>query len=473
MTLRLLDFRRISPRLLPFADVATADLPLGRLLRLSLFQVSVGMAVVLLTGTLNRVMIVEMSVPTALVAAMISLPLLFAPARALIGFRSDEHRSLLGWRRVPYIWFGTLLQFGGLAIMPFALLLLSEGGNGPSWAGEAGAALAFLMVGAGLHTTQTAGLALACDLAPREARPRVVALLYVMLLIGMVASALLFGRLLMDFTNVKLIQVIQGAALATMALNLLALWKQEARRPDLTAPTRPRRSFADAWAALTADRAATRLLVATALGTAGFSMQDVLLEPYGGEILGLSVGRTTELTALLAGGTLAGFAIAARQMGRAADPHRLAAWGVLVGIGAFALITFAAPLSVPALFQVGVALIGLGGGLFVVSTLTAAMALGDGAHSGLALGAWGAVHASAAGLAIAVGGAVRDVVGTLSASGRLGQALADPSVAYSVVYHIEIALLFVTLVAIGPLVRYRIEPAAPPRTPFGLAELPS
>jgi hypothetical protein len=39
------------------------ELPLGRLLRLSLFQVSVGMAVVLLTGTLNRVMILELGVP--------------------------------------------------------------------------------------------------------------------------------------------------------------------------------------------------------------------------------------------------------------------------------------------------------------------------------------------------------------------------------------------------------------------------
>jgi MFS transporter, BCD family, chlorophyll transporter len=98
-------------RLLPFADAATTELPLGQLLRLSLFQVSVGMAAVLLTGTLNRVMIVELNMSASLVAVMVSLPLLFAPLRALIGFKSDNHVSLLGWKRVPYIWFGTLLQF--------------------------------------------------------------------------------------------------------------------------------------------------------------------------------------------------------------------------------------------------------------------------------------------------------------------------------------------------------------------------
>jgi BCD family chlorophyll transporter-like MFS transporter len=72
----------LGPRFLPFADAATAELPLGRLLRLSLFQVSVGMAVVLLNGTLNRVMIVELGVPTALVALMVSLA---APLRAVPG----------------------------------------------------------------------------------------------------------------------------------------------------------------------------------------------------------------------------------------------------------------------------------------------------------------------------------------------------------------------------------------------------
>ncbi|MFN5701276.1 MAG: PucC family protein, partial [Betaproteobacteria bacterium] len=98
----------LGPRFLPFADVASADLPLSRLLRLSLFQVSVGMALVLMMGTLNRVMIVELGVAPSLVALMVALPVLYAPFRALVGFRSDHHRAALGWRRVPFIWRGTM-----------------------------------------------------------------------------------------------------------------------------------------------------------------------------------------------------------------------------------------------------------------------------------------------------------------------------------------------------------------------------
>ncbi len=462
----------VGPEFLPFADAAGGDLPLRRLLRLSLFQVSVGMAVVLLNGTLNRVMILELGVPASLVALMIALPLVFAPLRALIGFRSDTHRSALGWRRVPFIWMGTLLQFGGLAIMPFALILLSGDTRGPEYIGQVGAALAFLLVGAGLHTTQTAGLALATDLAPRAARPRVVALLYVMLLVGMVASALAFGGLLAEFSQFRLIQVIQGTALLTMVLNCIALWKQEARDPARAVADEPRPSFLHAWRAFAGQRRTRRFLVAVGLGTAAFSMQDVLLEPYGGEILNLGVAATTQLTAFLAGGTLVAFAIAARLLTRGTDPHRLAASGALFGIGAFAAVVFAAPLESAALFRCGAALIGFGGGLFSVGSLTAAMALDHGDRSGLALGAWGAVQATAAGVAIAVGGALRDLVSTLGASGLLGEALAGPAVGYSFVYHVEIGLLFITLVIIGPLVRATQPGRRVPATRFGLAEFP-
>ncbi len=462
---------RIAPKYLPFADVASADLPLSRLLRLSLFQVSVGMALVLLNGTLNRVMVVEMGVPTWLVALMVSLPLVFAPLRALIGFRSDHHRSALGWRRVPYIWFGTLMQFGGLAMMPFALLLLASGENAPPLAGEFGAAIAFLLVGAGMHTTQTAGLALATDLAPEEARPRVVALLYVTLLLGMFGSALVFGALLHDFTSQQLIQVIQGAAAATMVFNIIALWKQEARDPGRNRDT-DKPSFRLAWGEFIQGGRASRLLVTVALGTAGFGMQDILLEPYGGEVLALSVSATTVLTAILAAGTLAAFALAARLLGRGYDAYRLSGYGALIGIAAFAAVIMSAPLGSALVFRAGTALIGFGGGLFAVGTLTAAMSMAHSGQSGLALGAWGAVQATALGTSIALGGALRDLFSRWAVEGALGPALTGPSVGYAFVYHLEILLLFATLIAVGPLVRRTGATMTQSPSRLGLTELP-
>lgn len=464
---------RVGASMLPFADAATKELPLSRLLRLSLFQISVGMAAVLLTGTLNRVMIAELGVSAALVALMVGLPLVFAPLRALIGFKSDHHISVIGWRRVPYIWFGSLLQYGGLAIMPFALILMAGGETGgPAWFGTAVSAVAFLLVGAGLHTTQTAGLALATDLADDENRPRVVALLFVMLLVGMLISAIIVGILLSDFTQTKLVRVVQGAAGVGMVLNIIALWRQEARAPNTTGKREDSPAFSDAWAAFLKGGNPIRLLVAVGLGSAAFSMQDVLLEPYGGEVLGLSVAGTTVLTALWAAGMLAGFAFAAKRLTNGFDPHRLAAIGMVIGVFAFAAVVFSAPLNSPLVFRTGTVLIGLGGGLFAVGTLTAAMELGENGGSGLALGAWGAVQATAAGVAMALGGSVRDVVSVLAETGQLGPALQDPAVGYSAVYHLEIALLFMALIAIGPLARHGVAATPPSSRKFGIAEFP-
>ena len=448
----------LGPGFLPFADAATADVPLSRLLRLSLFQVSVGMAMVLIVGTLNRVMIVELGVPASVVAVMISLPVLYAPFRTLVGFRSDTHRSALGWKRVPFIWMGTMLQFGGLAIMPFALLVLSGGGNAaawPAWIGPLAAGLAFLLVGAGLHTIQTAGLALATDLVPVESQPAVVGLMYVMLLFGTVVSAVIFGLVLVDFTPGRLVQVIQGAAVTTLVLNIVALWKQETRRPPRNVggtPPRARPSFLHAWRSFISGDSAIRRLSAIALGTMAFTMQDVLLEPYGGQVLDMSVAQTTLLTATLAGGGLLGFAFASRTLSRGADPFRMSAAAALVGIPAFEIVITAGPLHSLPLFVAGVFLLGFGSGVFGHGTLTASMRLAPREQIGLALGAWGAAQATAAGVGVALGGIIRDLVAALAAREMLGPGLAGPATGYMAVYCIEIALLIATVVVMVPLI---------------------
>lgn len=449
---RVRAWNQLVARLLPFSDVASADLPLARLMRLSLFQVSVGMAVVLLNGTLNRVLVVEMGVATWLVALMVSLPLVFAPLRALIGHRSDYHHSAFGLRRVPYLWMGTLLQFGGFAIMPFALILLADDSNRLQILGQGFSALSFLLVGAGLHTTQTAGLALATDLAPEDSRPRVVALLYVTLLLGMGACAYLFGELLRDFNQAKLISVVQGAAIATIFLNLTALWKQEAIDLKRAAEPVERPPFGEAWRDFIRGGTAGRLLIAVGLGTAGFTMQDILLEPFGGQVLHLSVSQTTMLTGIWALGTLVAFSLASWRLGRGGDPYRLATAGVIVGIFAFGAVIGASAVDSGWLFRSGAGLIGFGGGLFSVGTLIAAMSLADREHRGLALGAWGAVQATAAGVAIAFGGALKDVVAGLAARhASFGLDIGALSLGYGTVYVLEILLLFVALPVIMTL----------------------
>jgi len=141
-----------------------------------------------------------------------------------------------------------------------------------------------------------------------------------------------------------------------------------------------------------------------------------------------------------------------------------------MGVAAVAAVTRAAPLESATLFGRGTAAIGLGGGLFGVGVLTAAMDLGGKDRAGLALGAWGAVQATAMGGGIALGGFIRDGVAALAAQGALGPALTGPAIGYGVVYNLEILLLFAALIAIGPLVGGRARAGTENR--FGLAEFP-
>ncbi|KPF43463.1 BCD family MFS transporter [Rhizobium sp. AAP43] len=465
-------WQMMGTRFMPFADAATVEMPLSRLLRLSLFQVSAGCVLVLLTGTLNRVLIVELGVSVALVSAVVAIPVLAAPLRLLFGYRSDTYKSVLGWRRVPYVWLGSLLQFGGLAIMPFALLLLQSQTVGPEWAGAAGVSLAFILTGFGMHMAQTAGLALATDLVPEAKRPRVVALLYFMLLAGMIGASSFYSVVLVDFSPKMLIQVIQGTALLTIVINVIAIWKQEARDARRTAVDRDLVSFIDALDDYRSAPGVMRLLLAVAIGSAAFSMQDILLEPYGGEILGLSVGETTRLTGLWALGTMAGFGWAAHSLQGGVQVYRVAARGLLAGICAFSAVIFASPLGLTALFHIGAFGIGLGGGLFAVGTMIAAMGISERSDSGLVVGAWGAVQATAIGASMLAGGVIKNTINALALNGSLGEAMMTPAAGYVVVYQFEIVLLFLCLAVIGPLAGRRYHRDYLNNTRFGLAEMP-
>ena len=299
---------------------------------------------------------------------------------------------------------------------------------------------------------QTVGLALATDLVKDEDHPKVVGLMYVMLLIGMVASALVYGHLLETYTPGRLIQVIQGTAVLTVGLNLFAVWKLESRDRDRARQmeTLPPVAFRDAWANLIARPGALRLLAVIGLGTLGFGMADVLLEPYGGQALGFTVAETTKLTALLAGGTLIGFASASRALGSGRNPSLLAIIGAAIGVPGFAAIILSSSVYGPLLFVAGTFATGIGAGLFGHATLTATLRLAPKDQIGLPLGAWGGVQATCAGLGVALGGVARDALVAMPAFSGLGA-----HTPYNLVFTAEIIFLGLAVFVALPLVLVR------------------
>ena len=294
--------------------------------------------------------------------------------------------------------------------------------------------------------------------------------MYVMLLLGSIVSALIFGALLANFTPGRLVQVIQGCG----RRHPCAQWHRRVEaggaRPvqaRAAAGNRTRASRNPGPASSPGDKALRRLM-AVGLGTLAFSMQDVMLEPYGGQILGLD--RVAHDAADGRDGRAAAWSGSASpptcsSRGFDAVPHGLlsAPW---LAFRPSCMVIAAAPLRIcRLLFGLGTLLIGFGAGLFGHGTLTATMNYAPPDQRGLALGAWGAVQATAAGIGVALGGIIRDV---LLAAGPAGAGTALTP--YVSVYVIEVILLLTAIVVMFQLVRRpdlrsNAEPTAPPRTP--------
>ena len=77
-----------------------------------------------------------------------------------------------------------------------------------------------------------------------------------MLLVGMMFARFRDRGLLMDYSATMLVQVIQGCAVLTIILNVIALWKQEARNYCSDCADRETPGlFSDLWQSLRARRA--------------------------------------------------------------------------------------------------------------------------------------------------------------------------------------------------------------------------
>ena len=262
--------------------------------------------------------------------------------------------------------------------------------------------------------------------------------------------------MLADFSAPRLIQLIQSAAIICVVFNAIAAWKQEARsaarRPNQRANNDP--TFAQAWATFCAGPNTLRRLDDRRTWERWhLPCPRFCWNPTEAKILQWSVASTTKLTALLAFGSLLGLAYGSYVLKAGVNPYRIAFGAAAVGIPAFALVILAAPLQVDAAFLAGNLAIGFGAALFAHATLTATMTQAPSEQSGLALGAWGAVQATAAGIAMALGVLLRDLVDLSGAVQAPVLGVSDAAAGYLAVYALEIGLLLITLAATLPLLR--------------------
>ena len=432
--------------------------PLGWLgiLRLGLVQTALGAVVVLTTSAINRVMVVELGMAAIVPGALVGLHYAVQVLRPRMGHGSD-----VGGRRTPWIVGGTaVLALGGTGAAVSVAVAEAAG----MAAGIAVAALAFLLIGAGIAAAGTSLLVLLAARVAPERRAAAASLVWIMMIAGFVVTTAVAGRLLDPYSPARLVAVSAGVCVLAFLLAAVAVRGVEpARREGSAAPvaaSAARPAFRDSLRQVWAERDARRFAVFIFVSMLGYSAQDLVVEPFGGAVFGLTLGGTTRLSSVQHAGVLLGMvAVALAGSGRrsAADPtmrlRRLTVGGcigaALAVLGLALLGLLGDPRPLPALcFAVG-----LGDGVFAAAAIASMMNLagrdGEG-RSGLRMGVWGASQAIAFGL----GG----LAGTAAVDGARLALGAAPPLAYGLVFAAD-ALLFLWAAALAVRVGRRPDAA--------------
>jgi len=403
------------------------------ILRLGLAQMSLGAIIVLMTSTLNRVMVVELALPALVPGLLVGLHYAMQLSRPGWGHWSDLSR-----RRTPWIIGGmTVLALGGF----LAALGVAIGASMPV-PGLVLSVLAYALIGAGAGASGTSVLAfLAASTAPRR-RAAAATIIWLMMIFGIAATAGIVGALLDPYSPARLLTIVACVAVGAVVLTALAvLGLEKGGTVPAVAVRQPlREGIAEIWA----EPKARRFTQFVFLSMTAYFMQELILEPYAGLVFGFTPGQSTSLSGAQNGGVFLGMlavGIAATGLGIGS----LRAWvvGGCAGSAATLLgIGLIGPLQVNLILPLTI-LLGFCNGVFAVAAIGAMMALaGQGRtdREGTRMGLWGAAQAIAAGIGGLVGAVAVDALRLVLA----------PDLAFASVFAAE-AVLF--LVAAGLALR--------------------
>jgi BCD family chlorophyll transporter-like MFS transporter len=403
-------------------------------IQLGLIHVAVAMTLVPINSTLNRVMIKELALSATLVALLASLPYLFSPIQVLIGSFADRH-PLFGRRRTPYIVAGLLLCVLGVVVSPQAAFLMAR----DWWAGLALGLLAFGAWGMGYNFSTVSYLSLASEISGEKERGRTIATMWFMMIVSIIFTAILLSRLLDPYSPEAMVRSFLIVGLAALVLGLIGLLNLEGRDGGRAPAGESHQSWGSYLQAVTANRQATLFFVYLVILLAALLGQDILLEPFGGEAFGLAVQETTRITSLWGGFTLLALVVAG-MLERRRSKRTVAFWGGWGALAGFVLIALSGLLTNASVFYTGVILLGFGTGLSTVSNLSLMLDMTAPGQVGLFIGAWGMANAVSRLIGSVLGGAVRDL---------LTHALLVPVNAYVIVFLIEAAMLFASLILLS------------------------
>jgi BCD family chlorophyll transporter-like MFS transporter len=377
-----------------------------QIVRLGLVQMCLGAIVVLMTSTLNRLMVVELALPAVLPGLLVGLHYGVQITRPNWGFLSDRTG-----RRSRWIVGGmVLLASGGLLAAAAVPVMETQFATGLALS-----VLAYAVIGIGVGASGTSLLALLATATAPHRRPAAATITWLMMIFGIAVTATVAGKFLDPYSHARLLEVVALVTGGAVVLTMLAVAGIESRVQARAEPesTAFRQGLAEVWA----EPRARAFTLFVFLSMTAYFMQELILEPYAGLVFGFTPGQTTSLSGAQNGGVfvgmvLVGIAVTGLRLGS------LRGWviaGCLGSAAALVAVALAPTLDLP-LVPVVVTM-GLFNGIFAVSAIGSMMQLageGRGAREGTRMGLWGASQAIAAGFGGLTGAALADVLRTVT-----------------------------------------------------------
>lgn len=194
--------------------------PLGWLgiIRLGMVQAALGSVVVLITSTLNRVMVVEYALPAVLPGMLVALHYAVQLIRPRFGHGSDR-----GGRCTPWILGGmAALSIGGV-LCALATVEISRHPLG----GLALAIVAYALVGAGVGSAGTSLLVLLAKHVEDRRRAPAATIMWVLMIVGFAVTSTTAGHYLDPFSARRLIVVMAVAAAAAFSVAAVSVYGVE------------------------------------------------------------------------------------------------------------------------------------------------------------------------------------------------------------------------------------------------------
>ncbi|MFS8815808.1 BCD family MFS transporter [Synechococcus sp. R60.4] len=431
-------------------------LPLLVMFRLGLFQMGLGMMSLLTLGVLNRVMIDPelLAIPATVVGGSLAMHQLVSPARVWFGQLSDA-KPLLGTHRSGYVRLGSVLFALCIFLAVQVVWGLGQSFANSGWSPAtygwiALAALMFALYGLCLSACSTPFAALLVDVSDEHNRSQLVGIVWSMLMVGIAGGAIGSAVLLRGLDAENLQSTINRLFIIIPAvvilLGVIATWEVEERysrygsRSTLVG-REDQITLGTAIKVLTASRQTVIFFGFLALMTMGLFIQQPILEPYGGEVFGMTVSQSTQLNAFWSLGILAGIVVTGFFIVPKLGKQTTTRLGCLLVALSFGLTIASGFTGEPRLLQLCMILFGLASGITTNGAISLMLDLTAAETAGTFIGAWGLAQAMSQALSTLIGGALLD----------LGRLLFPTSsvLAYATVFGVEAAVMLLAVYLLG------------------------